>query len=114
MLAEAIAALVAVPVCVHLLEGVTAVSMEYALMTGAALAVINLLLRAPLHALTKPLGCVTMGLFGTVVDAALVELCAYFMQEGFQVASFAWALAVALIVNVLRGGARLLFGRRKG
>lgn len=112
MLAQAIATVAAVPVCVYLLEGVTAVSMEYALMTGAVLAVINLVLRAPLRFLTKPLGCVTMGLFGTVVDAALVELCAYFMQEGFHVASFAWALAAALIVNVLRGVLGRIFSRR--
>ena len=39
MLAQAIATVAAIPVCVYLLEGVTAVSMEYALMTGAVLAV---------------------------------------------------------------------------
>lgn len=113
MLAEALAAVAAIPLSVYLLEGVTAVSMEYALMAGGVLAAINLVLRAPLHALTKPLGCVTMGLFGIVVDAALVELCAYLMRDGFQVASFAWALAAALIATALRSVARLLFGRRK-
>lgn len=113
MIVEALATMAAIPLCVYLFEGVSAPNMEFALMTGAVLAVVNLLLRAPLRFLAKPLGCLTLGLMGTVVDAVLVELCAYFMQEGFSIASFPWALAVALVVNVLRCLARLLLGKRK-
>ena len=112
MIVEALATMAAIPLCVYLFEGVSALNMEFALMTGAVLAVVNLLLRAPLRFLAKPLGCLTLGLMGTV-DAVLVELCAYFMQEGFFIASFPWALAVALVVNVLRCLARLLLGKRK-
>ncbi len=115
MIAELLATIAAVPLCVYLLEGVTAVDMQYAVMVGVCLAAVNLILRAPLHFLTKPLGCLTLGIFGTVVDAVLVELCAYLADQyllpgGFAVASFPWAIGVALCVNILRGVARLLFG----
>ncbi len=118
MIAELLATVVAIPLCVYFMEGVTAANMEYAVMVGVCLAVVNLILRAPLHFLTKPLGCLTLGLFGTVVDAVLVELCAYLadqylMPGGFAVASFLWALGVALCVNILRGIMRLLFSRRR-
>ena len=117
MIAEMLATIAAIPLCVYLMDGVTAADMQYAIMVGICLAVINLILRTPLHFLTKPLGCLTLGLFGTVVDAVLVEACTWVMDQyilpgGFAIASFPWAIGVAVCVNILRGIARLLFGHR--
>ena len=103
MLLEFISTVLSVPVCAYLLPGVTVTGNEFALKAGLVLGVIYLLLRGPLQFLTKPLGCITFGLMGTVVDALLIMLCEWWMDGGFYVESFAWALAAALVVNVVRG-----------
>jgi len=114
MLLEFVATVLAVPVCAYLLPGVWAAGNEQALQAGLVLGVIYLLLRGPLRFLTKPLGCITFGLMGTVVDALLVQLCAWWMEGDFVVSSFTWAIAAALVVNVVQGAIRTLFGREKG
>ena len=109
MLYEFVATVLAVPVCVYLLPGVTAASNQYALQAGLVLGIMYLLLRGPLQFLTKPLGCITFGLMGTVVDALLVLFCEWWMDGGFYVESFAWAIAAALVVNVVQGIIRKIF-----
>lgn len=72
MFAEFLATVIALPVCIHLLPGLHCVSTTAAICAGAALGVIYLILRKPLHILTAPLGCISFGLFGTIVDAMLI------------------------------------------
>ena len=74
--------------------------MRPALMTGAVLGVAHLLLRPALRLLFAPLGCLTLGLFGLVIDLALIYLSAHFV-EGFSVPSFAYALIAALLINLI-------------
>lgn len=110
MLLEFVATVLSVPVCTYLLPGVWAAGNEASLQAGLVLGVMYLLLRGPLRFLTKPLGCITFGLIGTVADALLVELCAWWMEGAFVVDSFTWAIAAALVVNVAQGIIRLIFG----
>lgn len=104
---QAVATIAAVYLSVQVLPGVTAAGDETAIAAGVLLAVMYLLLRPIARLLTKPLGCLTFGLIGTVVDAALVLLAARLIP-GFAVAGFVWAAAVALVINFLRGTVRLL------
>ncbi|MBQ8506283.1 MAG: phage holin family protein [Clostridia bacterium] len=72
------------------------------LVTGAVLGLAHIILRPILRLITLPLGCLTLGLSGTIIDIALIYLSAGFVQ-GFAVPSFLYALLTAAVVNVVCG-----------
>ena len=74
---------------------------------GCVLGLAHLLLRPLLRMLTLPLGCLTLGLSGTVIDIALIYLSAKFVK-GFYVPGFLYALLTAMLINAVCGfvGAR--------
>lgn len=82
--------------------------MRPALMTGALLGVAHLLLRPILRLVSAPLGCLTLGLFGFVIDVGLIYLCAHFVA-GFQVPTPLYAIVTALLINFI---CALAAGRR--
>ncbi len=92
----------AVPLCVYLLPGVTATDYTYAVVAGAVLGVIYLTLRPVMKLVLGVFNLFTLGLLYVVLDAWLVQLCSWIMEGKFHVDDFLWALATALIVNVLR------------
>lgn len=92
--------LLAMPSCVYLLDGISTDSIAISLFAGALLGAAYLLLRPLIKLLTLPVGCVTLGLFGFVIDSALIFALNYFVS-GFHVESFGWAFLAALIVNGL-------------
>ena len=93
--------LLAVPTLVYMPgSGLKADSPEHALLAGAVLGLIHVLLRPLLRAVTAPIGCLTLGLFGLALDVGLIYGCAYFAR-GFEVLSPVWALIAALFVNVM-------------
>jgi putative membrane protein len=94
---------VAMPLCAWLLPGVHAADPTSAWIMGIALGVIYLLLRPLAKLLLTPFNCLTFGLLGFVVDAALVLLAARWMA-GFAIDGFLWALAASLVVALLREG----------
>lgn len=67
---------------------------------GALLGAAHLLLRPVLRLLSAPLGCLTLGLFGLVIDVALIYGCAYFV-EGFAITSWTQAVLAAILVNAM-------------
>ena len=71
-----------------------------ALLVGAVLGVAHLVLRPVLRLLFAPVGCLTLGLFGLVIDVGLIYLSAGFVQ-GFRVPSFLYALLTALLINAI-------------
>jgi putative membrane protein len=113
MVFQMIATIAAVPLCAHYLPGVHTADLSYALIAGAVLAVIYLLLRPVVRLISKALSWLTLGLLSVVIDAWLFMLCGMFMKEGLTVDSFGWAAAAALCVNALRRAAGLFFGRKK-
>ena len=74
--------------------------MRPALATGALLGVAHLILRPVLRILFAPLGCLTLGLFGLVIDLALIYLSARFVPD-FAVPSILYALVAALLINLV-------------
>ena len=70
------------------------------LAAGALLGLAHLLLRPLLRIITAPLGCLTFGLSGTVIDIALIYLCAHFV-EGFSIPGFLYALLSAMFINAV-------------
>ena len=55
-------------------------------------------LRPVLRLLSAPLGCLTLGLSGTVIDVALIYLSAR-LFPAFQVPSLLYACLTALLIN---------------
>ena len=70
------------------------------LIVGAALGIAHLILRPLLRLITAPLGCLTFGLSGTVIDVGLIYLSARVLPT-FQVPSLLYALLTAILINAV-------------
>lgn len=92
--------LLAMPLCAQMLPGITAQPMTSAVAAGTVLGIAYLLLRPVLRLLTFPIGCLTLGLSGFVIDCALILLLD-FLVPGFSVAGLEWAALAALLVDGL-------------
>ncbi len=71
-----------------------------ALATGALLGVAHLVLRPVLRLLSAPLGCLTLGLFGMVIDVGLIYACDS-LVEGFSVPGLLYAVLTAVLINTI-------------
>ena len=71
-----------------------------ALTVGALLGVVHIVLRPVLRFLFSAIGCLTFGLFGVVIDVALLYACGS-LVEGFEVPGVLYALLTALLINVV-------------
>ena len=71
-----------------------------ALLVGALLGVAHLVLRPVLRLLSAPLGCLTLGLFGLVIDVGLIYACGH-MVKGFTVPGPLYAVLTAMLINVI-------------
>lgn len=67
---------------------------------GCVLGLAHLMLRPLLRIITAPLGCLTLGLSGTVIDVALIYFSARFVR-GFEMPGFLYALLTALFINAV-------------
>ncbi len=70
------------------------------LLVGALLGLIHLFLRPIIRALSAPLGCLTLGLSGTVIDVALIYLSARLLP-GFPAPEFLCAALTAFLINAV-------------
>lgn len=70
------------------------------LAVGVLLGIAHLFLRPILRFLSAPLGCLTLGLFGLVIDVGLIYACAYFV-DGFQISGLLYALLTAILINAV-------------
>ena len=71
-----------------------------ALAVGALLGVVHIVLRPVLRVLFAPLGCLTLGLFGLVIDLGLLYACDR-LVAGFRLTGFLGALLTALLINAI-------------
>ena len=71
-----------------------------ALAVGALLGLAHLVLRPLLRVLSAPLGCLTLGLFGLVIDVGLLYGCAG-LVKGYAAPDFLWALLTAALINAV-------------
>lgn len=71
-----------------------------ALTVGALLGVAHILLRPLLRFVTAPLGCLTFGLFGMVIDVGLLYGCAR-LVEGYAAPDLLTAALTALLINAI-------------
>lgn len=86
--------------------------MYYAIMGGAGLGVIHLLLRPVLKALLAVFNFFTLGLISVFLDTWLILLAIKLLPGSFSVDNFWWAAAVSLVVNVLTELLGFIFKKR--
>ena len=88
----------AVPTCAYMLEGISVAGPEEALAAGVVLGIAHLFVRPILRLVSAPIGCMTLGLFGFLIDIGLLYLCAY-LVPGFMIYSIWHAALSAILVN---------------
>ena len=71
-----------------------------ALVTGALLGLAHIVLRPALRMVFAPLGCLTFGLFGMVIDVGLLYGCDY-LVDGFEVPGLLYAVVTAVVINLI-------------
>ena len=84
----------------YLLPGIVVKSFGAALLAAAVIALLNSIVRPILIVLTLPVTVVTLGLFLLVINALMFWLAGS-MLSGFEVSSFWWALAGAIVYSLL-------------
>ena len=94
----------AVPTCGALMgelpRGTAFADLRPWLTVGALLGVAHLVIRPVLRFLSAPIGCLTLGLFGLVIDVGLIYACAA-LVDGFRVSSLLYALLTAVMINAI-------------
>ena len=84
----------------YVLPGIVVKSFGSALLAAAVIALLNSIVRPILIVLTLPVTVVTLGLFLLVINALMFWLAGS-MLSGFEVSSFWWALAGAIVYSLL-------------
>ncbi len=82
------------------IEGISVDGFFYALGTAAVIGLVNLLIKPLISLVTLPVNILTLGLFGLVVNAALLWFIALYMP-GFDIASYTAALIGSLLLAVI-------------
>jgi len=67
---------------------------------GTLLGIAHLFIRPILRALSAPLGCLTLGLFGFAIDVGLIYGCAY-LVPGFEISGPLYAILTAIVINTI-------------
>ena len=103
----------AVPLCEIFLEGVHLQTMEGALLLGAILGVIYMVLRPLTRLILTVFNFCTLGLLNVAVDAWLIWTAVGLIENSVVLDNFWWALAMAFVINGARLLIDLLTGRAK-
>ena len=103
----------AVPLCGNFLEGVHILEMGNALLLGAVLGLIYMVLRPLTRLILSVFNFCTLGLLNVAVDAWLVWTAAGLIGNSVAFDGFWWALAIALVINAARFLIDLVAGRGK-
>jgi len=91
---------IAAAITAYILPGVEIDGITSAILLALVLAVLNVVVRPVLVALTIPVTIVTLGLFLLVINALIILLADYLLG-GFSVNGFIWALIFSLILSVI-------------
>ncbi len=79
------------------IHGISVDSVQTLVEAALVLGIVNAFIRPILIMLTLPFTLITLGLFLLVINAAMLELVAFFLH-GFRVHSFFWAAILGAVV----------------
>ena len=91
----------AVVITAYILPGVHLESFSYALLLAALLSLLNVSVKPVLIFLTIPATIISLGLFLLVINAFIVELAAWILKPGFDVATFWQALFFSILLSII-------------
>lgn len=92
---------IAVVLTAYILPGVYLESFWYAVLVAALLSVLNVSVKPILIVLTIPATVFTLGLFLLVINAFMIEIAAWVLKPGFDVATFWQALFFSLLLSLI-------------
>lgn len=72
-----------------------------AVLAGAIIGLLNLLVKWPLIILTLPINFLTLGLFTFIINGLVLYLASW-LSPGFEISGFSWAVLGALIITICR------------
>jgi len=96
----------------YILPAVQIDSFLTALVGALVIGLLNALIRPILIVLTLPITILTLGLFIFVINGVVFWLVARFL-EGFNIASFGWAIAAAIVYSLISWALNSLLFRRR-
>jgi putative membrane protein len=97
----------------YLLGGVDVASLRDAFVAGAALSIINALVKPLLVLFTLPLTIVTLGLFYFVITAFCLWLASY-LVPGFMIQGVLTTLVAAILISVFSAVINRILGNAAG
>lgn len=74
-------------------------SFPRAMIVAAVVGFLNIVIRPILFILTLPITILTLGLFLIVINAIVINIAASLLQ-GFEVASFGWAVIASVLISI--------------
>lgn len=102
----------AVLITAYMLPHVFVANVATAIMIAILLSFLNTFLKPILIILTLPVTILSMGLFLLVINAAIILLADYLLDE-FKVDGFIWALVFSLILSLVNSFLEQLLGTNK-
>lgn len=96
----------------YLLSAVTVKDFPAALIAALVIGLLNVFIRPLLFILTLPVTLLTLGLFTFVINGIIFWLAARWI-EGFNVASFGWAIIAAVVYSLASWAVSSLLMRNK-
>ncbi len=111
MIATLILTALAVWITAWLLPGITIEPWYVSIIVAVVMGLINALIKPCVKLLSLPINIVTLGLFSFVINALMVELCAWAVN-GFEVSSFWWAMLFCLVLSLITWFLGTVFGKK--
>ena len=101
MITRILLSAIAVGITAWLLPGVTISAWYITIIVAVVLGIINAFIKPVVSLLSLPVNILTLGLFTFVINALMVELCAW-VVNGFDVVSFGSALLFSIVLCVVQ------------
>ena len=101
---------IALFIVTQIVPGVRVDSMQATLIAALVIGLVNATLGSLLKVMTLPLGCLTLGISGLIINALMFLLADYFVS-GFHVDGFLPAFLGSIVMSLVGGGLDFLLNK---
>lgn len=113
MLVRLILQTLAVGITAWLLPGIGLSAWWAAVLVAVVLGLINTFIRPIVKFFSLPLNIVTLGLFTFVINALMVLLCGWILEDAFVVEGFWYAMLFSVVLSAISWVLNLIFKKNK-
>lgn len=113
MLVKLIISALSVGITAWFMEGVTVEPWWATIIVAIVLGLINSIIRPVVKLFSLPINVITLGLFTFVINALMVMLCAWFLDDYFKVDGFVSALIFSVILGLVSWVLNLFAPKKK-